>query len=201
MILEHVVDQEFRGATIYLLMFTSPSEQGDDGGCHKLIGTNSWAGRVSLKNEADCDHPSIRFSNGFVVAASAGWALPLFCASTYIGLQRYLQKSLEETLVKQAAFHGERGYSSISIRAARILTMRSRTHSPRDQWPLIRIRARGKRILYLRATKMTPALILSECPHPTTGDARVSPRNEMSDGHELLLHACLSRPLIVPSPY
>src|SRR6266516_4919556 len=50
---------------------------------------------------------SIRFRMALWYAALLAGALALFGAATYLGLERYLQKSLEESLVKQARSIGD----------------------------------------------------------------------------------------------
>ena len=50
---------------------------------------------------------SIRFRMALWYATLLAGALALFGAATYLGLQRYLQKSLEESLTKQARSIGD----------------------------------------------------------------------------------------------
>ena len=50
---------------------------------------------------------SIRFRMALWYAALLAGALSLFGAATYLGLERYLQKSLEESLIKQARSIGD----------------------------------------------------------------------------------------------
>ena len=50
---------------------------------------------------------SIRFRMALWYAALLAGALALFGAATYLGLERYLQKSLEESLIKQARSIGD----------------------------------------------------------------------------------------------
>src|SRR6266478_8994219 len=50
---------------------------------------------------------SIRFRMALWYAALLAGALALFGASTYVGLERYLQRSLEESLSKQARSIGD----------------------------------------------------------------------------------------------
>ncbi len=50
---------------------------------------------------------SIRFRMALWYAALLAGALALFGAATYLGLERYLQKSLEKSLIKQARSIGD----------------------------------------------------------------------------------------------
>ena len=50
---------------------------------------------------------SLRFRMALWYAALLAGALVLFGAASYVGLERYLQKSLEESLVKQARSIGD----------------------------------------------------------------------------------------------
>ena len=56
---------------------------------------------------------SIRFRMALWYAALLAGALILFGAASYIGLERYLQKSLEESLIKQARSIGKTIASNI----------------------------------------------------------------------------------------
>ncbi len=91
---------------------------------------------------------SIRFRMALWYAALLAGALALFCASTYIGLQRYLQKSLEETLVKQARSIGDVLLVNINQSGEDYVTNEITEHySPEINGRFIRItRADGKRI-------------------------------------------------------
>src|SRR5437762_13760804 len=85
-------------------------------------------------------------------AALLAGALALFCASTYIGLRRYLQKSLEETLVKQARSIGDVLRVNINQSGEDYVTNEMTEHySPEINGRFIRItRADGKQVFLSR---------------------------------------------------
>src|SRR6266478_10083078 len=123
-------------------------------------------------------------------AALLAGSLALFCASTYIGLQRYLQKSLEETLVKQARSIGDVLLVNINQSGEDYVTNEVTEHySPEINGRFIRItRADGKRIFLSGPPKdasFDPVRVPAPALPVTQGFSR---EIEMSDGHELLLH-------------
>jgi heavy metal sensor kinase len=133
---------------------------------------------------------SIRFRMALWYAALLAGALALFCASTYIGLQRYLQKSLEETLVKQARSIGDVLLVNINQSGEDYVTNEITEHySPEINGRFIRItRADGKRIFLSGPPKdasFDPVRVPVPALPVTQGFSR---EIEMSDGHELLLH-------------
>ncbi len=133
---------------------------------------------------------SIRFRMALWYAALLAGALALFCASTYIGLQRYLQKSLEETLVKQARSIGDVLLVNINQSGEDYVTNEITEHySPEINGRFIRItRADGKRIFVSGPPKdasFDPVRVPAPALPVTQGFSR---EIEMSDGHELLLH-------------
>src|SRR6266704_4607486 len=97
-------------------------------------------------------------------AALLAGALALFGAATYLGLQRYLQKSLEETLVKQARSIGDVLLVNINQSGEDYVTNEVTEHySPEINGRFIRItRADGKRIFVSGPPKdasFDPALV------------------------------------------
>ncbi len=133
---------------------------------------------------------SIRFRMALWYAALLAGALALFCASTYVGLQRYLQKSLEETLVKQARSIGDVLLVNINQSGEDYVTNEITEHySPEINGRFIRItRADGKRIFVSGPPKdasFDPVRVPAPALPVTQGFSR---EVEMSDGHELLLH-------------
>src|SRR6266545_3054141 len=117
-------------------------------------------------------------------------ALALFGAATYLGLQRYLQKSLEESLTKQARSIGDVLIVNINQSGEDYVDNEITEHySPEINGRFIRVtRADGKRIYVSGPPKdgtFDPALVAApRLPVPREFTSEV----EMSDRHELLLH-------------
>jgi heavy metal sensor kinase len=123
-------------------------------------------------------------------AALLAGALALFGAATYLGLERYLQKSLEESLIKQAQSIGDVLLVTINQSGQDYVENEITEHySPEINGRFIRVtRADGKRIYISGSPKdgtFDPALLPP--PHLPVSQA-FSHEVEMSDGHELLLH-------------
>src|SRR5438067_4948613 len=124
-------------------------------------------------------------------AALLAWALILFGAASYVGLERYLQKSLEESLVKQARSIGDVLIVNINQSGEDYVNNEITEHySPEINGRFIRVtRADGKQIFISGLPKdgtFDPARV----PAPQLPVSRAfSHEVEMSDGHELLLHA------------
>jgi heavy metal sensor kinase len=133
---------------------------------------------------------SIRFRMALWYAALLAGALCLFGAATYIGLERYLQKSLEESLVKQARSIGDVLLVNINQSGEDYVDNEITEHySPEINGRFIRVtRADGKQIFVSGPPKdgtFDPALV----PPPRLPAAQAFSREvEMSDGRELLLH-------------
>jgi len=133
---------------------------------------------------------SIRFRMALWYAALLAGALALFGASTYVGLERYLQKSLEESLIKQARSIGDVLLVNINQSGEDYVDNEITEHySPEINGRFIRVtRADGKRIYVSGPPKdgtFDPALVVA----PRLPVAQEFTREvEMSDGHELLLN-------------
>jgi heavy metal sensor kinase len=133
---------------------------------------------------------SIRFRMALWYAALLAGALALFGAATYLGLERYLQKSLEESLIKQARSIGDVLIVNINQSGEDYVNNEITEHySPEINGRFIRVtRADGKRIYVSGPPKdgtFDPALVAA--PHlPVTQE--FTREVEMSDEHELLLH-------------
>ncbi len=133
---------------------------------------------------------SIRFRMALWYAALLAAALVLFGAASYVGLERYLQKSLEESLVKQARSIGDVLIVNINQSGQDYVNNEITEHySPEINGRFIRVtRADGKPIFISGLPKdgtFDPAHVPP--PHlPVTQP--FSHEVEMSDGHELLLH-------------
>src|SRR6266699_5250903 len=117
-------------------------------------------------------------------------ALALFGASTYVGLERYLQKSLEESLIKQARSIGDVLLVNINQSGEDYVNNEITEHySPEINGRFIRVtRADGKRIYVSGPPKdgtFDPALVAATRLPVTREFTR---EVEMSDKHELLLH-------------
>ncbi len=133
---------------------------------------------------------SIRFRMALWYAALLAAALVLFGAASYVGLERYLQKSLEESLVKQARSIGDVLIVNINQSGQDYVNNEITEHySPEINGRFIRVtRADGKPIFISGLPKdgtFDPAHVPP--PHlPVTQP--FSHEVEMSDGHELLHH-------------
>jgi len=133
---------------------------------------------------------SIRFRMALWYAALLAGALALFGVSTYLGLERYLQRSLEESLSKQARSIGDVLIANINQSGEDYVNNEITEHySPEINGRFIRVtRADGKRIFVSGIPKdgtFDPTLV----PSPQLpGTQAFSREVEMSDGHELLLH-------------
>jgi len=133
---------------------------------------------------------SIRFRMALWYAALLAGALALFGAATYLGLERYLQKSLEESLIKQARSIGDVLIVNINRSGEDYVNNEITEHySPEINGRFIRVtRADGKRIYVSGPPKdgsFDPALVAAPRLPVTQEFTR---EVEMSDEHELLLH-------------
>jgi two-component system, OmpR family, sensor kinase len=134
---------------------------------------------------------SIRFRMALWYAVLLAGALVLFGAASYVGLERYLQKSLDESLVKQARSIGDVLIVNINQSGEDYVNNEITEHySPEINGRFIRVtRADGKQIFISGLPKdgtFDPARV----PPPQLPVLRAfSHEVEMSDGHELLLHA------------
>src|SRR5438046_1318627 len=118
-------------------------------------------------------------------------ALSLFGAATYIGLERYLQKSLEESLIKQARSIGDVLLVNIIQSGEDYVNNEITEHySPEINGRFIRVtRADGKQI-FISGLPKDGTFDPAQVPSPQLPFSRAfSHEVEMSDGHELLLHA------------
>ena len=133
---------------------------------------------------------SIRFRMALWYAALLAGALALFGAATYLGLERYLQKSLEESLIKQARSIGDVLVVNINQSGEGYVDNEITEHySPEINGRFIRVtRTDGKRIYVSGPPKdgtFDPALVAAPRLPVTQEFTR---EVEMSDEHELLLH-------------
>ena len=133
---------------------------------------------------------SIRFRMALWYAALLSGALALFGAATYLGLERYLQKSLEESLVRQARSIGDVLIVNINQSGEDYVDNEITEHySPEINGRFIRVtRADGKQIYVSGPPKdgtFNPALVTAPWLPVTQEFTR---EVEMSDEHELLLH-------------
>jgi heavy metal sensor kinase len=133
---------------------------------------------------------SIRFRMALWYAALSAGALALFGAATYVGLERYLQNSLEESLIKQARSIGDVLLVNINQSGEDYVDNEITEHySPEINGRFIRVtRADGKRIYVSGPPKdgtFDPALVAATRLPVTREFTR---EVEMSDKHELLLH-------------
>ncbi len=133
---------------------------------------------------------SIRFRMALWYAALLVGALALFGAATYLGLERYLQKSLEESLTKQARSIGDVLLVNINQSGQDYVDNEITEHySPEINGRFIRVtRANGKQIYVSGLPKdgtFDPALVAAPR-FPLTRE--FTREMELPDGHELLLH-------------
>jgi len=134
---------------------------------------------------------SIRFRMALWYAALLAGALILFGAASYIGLERYLQKSLEESLIKQARSIGDVLIVNINQSGQDYVQNEITEHySPEINGRFIRVtQADGKQVFISGLPKdgaFDPVRVPP--PHLPVSQA-FSHEVEMSDGHEILLHA------------
>ena len=133
---------------------------------------------------------SIRFQMALWYAALLGGALALFGAATYIGLERYLENSLEESLTKQARSIGDVLILNINRSGEDYVDNEITEHySPEINGRFIRVtKADGRQVFVSgepRDRTFNPSLI----PTPTLRSGQEFTKEvEMSDGHEVLLH-------------
>jgi heavy metal sensor kinase len=133
---------------------------------------------------------SIRFRMALWYAALLAGALLLFGGSTYLGLERYLQKSLEESLIKQARSIADVLLANNNQSGEDYVTKEiTEQYSPETNSRFIRItRADGKR-LFLSGPPKDASFRPSLVPAPVLPMTQEFSREvEMSDEHELLLH-------------
>jgi heavy metal sensor kinase len=124
-------------------------------------------------------------------AALLAGALIAFGAATYIGLERYLQNSLEESLMKQARSIGDVLVLNINRSGEDYVENEIIEHySPEINGRFIRVtRADGKQI-FISGSPRDGTFDPSHVPAPKLPIAQPFTKEvEMSDGHELLLHA------------
>src|SRR5437762_8254398 len=117
-------------------------------------------------------------------------ALVLFGAASYVGLERYLQKSLEESLVKQARSIGDVLIVNINQSGQDYVNNEITEHySPEINGRFIRVtRADGKQV-FVSGLPKDGTFDPAQVPPPQLPAAQpFSHEVEMSDGHELLLH-------------
>lgn len=133
---------------------------------------------------------SIRFRMALWYAALLAGALALFGAATYIGLERYLQKSLEESLVKQARSIGDVLILNINRSGDDYVENEITEHySPEINGRFIRVtRADGKQV-FISGMPRDGTFDPTHAPAPKLlATQPFTQEVEMSDGHELLLH-------------
>ena len=134
---------------------------------------------------------SIRFRMALWYAAMLAGALVLFGAASYIGLERYLQKSLEESLVKQARSIGDVLIVNINQSGEDYVTNEITEHySPEINGRFIRVTRADGRQIFISGLPKDGTFDPAQVPSPQLPFSRAfSHEVEMSDGHELLLHA------------
>jgi two-component system, OmpR family, sensor kinase len=133
---------------------------------------------------------SIRFRMALWYAALLAGALVLFGAATYIGLERYLQNSLEESLIKQARSIGDVLILNINRSGEDYVENEITEHySPEINGRFIRVtRGDGKRV-FISGVPRDGTFDPNHVPGPNVPIAQPFTQEvEMSDGHELLLH-------------
>jgi heavy metal sensor kinase len=134
---------------------------------------------------------SIRFRMALWYAALLAGALALFGAASYIGLERYLQKSLEESLIKQARSIGDVLIVNINQSGEEYVSNEITEHySPEINGRFIRVTTSGGRQVFISGPpkdgSFDPARV---SPLQLPVSQSFSHEVEMPDGHELLLHA------------
>jgi heavy metal sensor kinase len=134
---------------------------------------------------------SIRFRMALWYAALLAGALILFGAASYIGLERYLQKSLEESLIKQGRSIGDVLIVNINQSGQDYVQNEITEHySPEINGRFIRVtQADGKQIFISGLPKDGTFDPVRVPPPQLPVSQAFSHEVEMSDGHEILLHA------------
>jgi heavy metal sensor kinase len=133
---------------------------------------------------------SIRFRMALWYAALLAAALVLFGAASYVGLERYLQKSLEESLVKQARSIGDVLIVNINQSGQDYVNNEITEHySPEINGRFIRVTRADGRQIFISGLPKDGTFDPAHVPPPQLPVAQpFSHEVEMSDGHELLLH-------------
>jgi heavy metal sensor kinase len=134
---------------------------------------------------------SIRFRMALWYAALLAGALALFGAASYIGLERYLQKSLEESLIKQARSIGDVLIVNINQSGEDYVSNEITEHySPEINGRFIRVTAADGRQVFISGLPKDGTFDPLRVPPPQLPFSQpYSHEVEMPDGHELLLHA------------
>jgi heavy metal sensor kinase len=133
---------------------------------------------------------SIRFRMALWYAALLAAALVLFGAASYVGLERYLQKSLEESLVKQARSIGDVLIVNINQSGQDYVNNEITEHySPEINARFIRVTRADGRQIFISGLPKDGTFDPAQVPPPQLPVTQpFSHEVEMSDGHELLLH-------------
>jgi heavy metal sensor kinase len=133
---------------------------------------------------------SIRFRMALWYAALLAAALVLFGAASYVGLERYLQKSLEESLVKQARSIGDVLIVNINQSGQDYVNNEIMEHySPEINARFIRVTRADGRQIFISGLPKDGTFDPAQVPPPQLPVTQpFSHEVEMSDGHELLLH-------------
>src|SRR5205823_13602510 len=118
-------------------------------------------------------------------------ALALFGAASYIGLERYLQNSLEESLIKQARSIGDVLIVNINQSGEDYVSNEITEHySPEINGRFIRVTAADGRQAFVSGPPKDGTFDPARVPPPRLPVSQAfSHEIEMSHGHELLLHA------------
>src|SRR5215813_1293346 len=124
-------------------------------------------------------------------AALLAGALALFGAATYVGLERYLQKSLEESLIKQARSIGDVLIVNIKQSGEDYVSNEITEHySPEINGRLIRVTRADGRQVFISGLPKDGTFDPARVPPPSLPISQAySHEVEMSDGHEILLYA------------
>src|SRR6266536_1269508 len=134
---------------------------------------------------------SIRFRMALWYAALLAGAPALFGAATYVGLERYLQNSLEESLVKQARSIGDVLILNINQSGEDYVENEITEHySPEINGRFIRVTRADAKQIFVSGLPRDGTFDPTHVPPPKLPGAQALTQEvEMSDGHELLLHA------------
>src|SRR5262249_37724362 len=124
-------------------------------------------------------------------AALLAGALALFGVASYIGLERYLQKSVEESLIKQARSIADVLIVNINQSGEDYVSNEITEHySPEINGRFIRVTAGDGRQVFVSGPPKDGSFDPTRVPAPHLPVSQsFSHEVEMVDGHELLLHA------------
>lgn len=133
---------------------------------------------------------SLRFRMTAWYAGLLGCALAIFGVSVYLGLQRYLNWRLEDTLAAECRTIGTELLAQLpGKRAGWLMTEINEAYAPEVNARFIRVYREGTGVIYLSGTPKDGAFEPSQIPFPQGKDKGGSRRIRLRSGHQLLTNA------------